>query len=154
MISRAISCYATNMRLVLDTDVLVAALRSPTGASRQLLIAALDRRFSLLASTSLWLEYEAVLTREEHLAATGLLAVDIRNILSALSEVAVPVNIRFRWRPTLSDPDDERVLEVALNGQAEALVTFNRRDFSRAVNSFNLGIVTPAEAWRKLELSK
>jgi predicted nucleic acid-binding protein len=57
------------MRMVLDTDVLVAAFRSARGASRQLLIAALDERFVLLASTAMWLEYEAVMTRPAQLAA-------------------------------------------------------------------------------------
>ena len=60
------------LRLVLDTDVLVAALRSDQGASRRLLIGALDRAFEVLASVPLIIEYEAVLTRPEHLEASGL----------------------------------------------------------------------------------
>ncbi len=68
------------MRLVLDTDVLVAAFRSERGASRQLLIAALDERFVLLASTALWLEYEAVLTRPEQLTAMRLHAAEVRDV--------------------------------------------------------------------------
>jgi predicted nucleic acid-binding protein len=82
------------MRLVLDTDVLVAAFRSERGASRELLIGALDERYVLLASTALWLEYEAVL-RPLHLKAMRLSAADVRDVLAALARVAEPVPIHF-----------------------------------------------------------
>jgi predicted nucleic acid-binding protein len=83
------------MRIVLDTDVLVAAFRSERGASRELLMGALDQRFVLLASTALWLEYEAVLTRPLHLSATRLSAIEVRDVLAALAAVAEPVPIHF-----------------------------------------------------------
>jgi predicted nucleic acid-binding protein len=83
------------MRLVLDTDVLVAAFRSERGASRELLIGALDERYVLLASTALWLEYEAVLLRPLHLKAMRLSAADVRDVLAALARVAEPVPIHF-----------------------------------------------------------
>src|SRR5712691_1438301 len=114
---------------VLDTDVLVAALRSSRGASRQLLLGALDRRFELLLSVPLILEYEAVLTRPEHLAACGLRCEEIERFLDDLASVARPVRLAFRWRPRLSDPNDDMVLETAVNGNADAIVTFNQRDF-------------------------
>ncbi|MHB8478284.1 MAG: PIN domain-containing protein [Steroidobacteraceae bacterium] len=76
------------MRLVLDTDVLVAAFRSERGASRELLIAALDERYVLLASTALWLEYEAVLVRPSHLKAMRLNAAEVGDVLAALALVA------------------------------------------------------------------
>jgi len=91
------------MRLVLDTEVLVAAFRSERGASRELLTAARDERFVLLASAALWLEYEAVLTRPLHLTAMGLSAVEVRDVLAALAVVAEPVPIHFLWRPVLAD---------------------------------------------------
>jgi len=87
------------VRLVLDTDVLVAAFRSERGASRELLIGALDERFVLLASTALWLEYEAVLARPLHLTAMGLSAAEARDVIAALAAVAEPVPIHFLWRP-------------------------------------------------------
>src|SRR5438552_5953170 len=90
---------------VLDTDVIVAALRSDRGASRQLLLAALDRQFELLLSVPLILEYEAVLTRPEHLASCGLSNIEIGRVLDDLAAVARPVKFAFRWRPRLSDPD-------------------------------------------------
>jgi len=96
------------MRLVLDTDVLVAAFRSERGASRELLVSALDERFVLLASTALWLEYEAVLTRPLQLTAMQLTAMrlsaaEVRDVLAALARVAEPVPIHFLWRPVLAD---------------------------------------------------
>jgi len=112
---------------VLDTDVMTAALRSDRGASRQLLLAALDRQFELLLSVPLILEYEAVLTRPEHLAACGLSRADVGRILDDLAAVARPVRLAFRWRPRLSDPDDDMVLETAINGDADAIVTINQR---------------------------
>src|ERR1700687_4511009 len=102
------------MRLVLDTDVVVAAMRSDRGASRQLLLAALDRRITLLASVPLMLEYEAVLTRPEHLKAIGLGAEEVNVVLDAWAAVIEPVRLRFLWRPRLRDPADEMVLATAV----------------------------------------
>lgn len=136
------------MRLsyVLDTDVVVAALRSDQGASRQILLAALDRRFDLLLSVPLILEYEAVLTRPHHLTACGLNSSEVGRILDDMAAVAKPVRLAFRWRPRLSDPDDDMVLETAINGSASAIVTFNQRDFAAAVTSFDCAVILPAAA--------
>jgi putative PIN family toxin of toxin-antitoxin system len=138
------------MRVVLDTDVLVAAFRSERGASRQLLIAALDERFVLLASTALWLEYEAVMTRPLQLTAMRLSAAEVRDVLAALAVVAEPVPIHFLWRPVLADADDEHVLDLAMNGRADMLVTFNQDDFVEASRTFQIEVVMPAEALRRL----
>ena len=102
------------MRLILDTNVMVAALRSDRGASRQLLLAALDRRIVMLCSVPLMLEYEAVLTRPEQLEKTGLTAPETNAILDALAGEIEPVRSRFLWRPRLKDPADEMVLEAAV----------------------------------------
>ena len=138
------------MRLVLDTNVLVAAFRSERGASRELLIAALDERFVLLASTALWLEYEAVLTRPLQLAAMRLSAAEVLDVLAALAVVAEPVPIHFLWRPVLADADDEHVLDLAMNGRADMLVTFNEVDFAEASKTFQIEVATPAVALRRL----
>jgi putative PIN family toxin of toxin-antitoxin system len=124
---------------VLDTDVLVAALRSSRGASRQLLLGALDHRFELLLSVPLMLEYEAVLTRPEHLTACGLRGEEVERVLDDLASVARPVRLAFRWRPRLSDPNDDMVLETAVNGNADAIVTFNQRDFKETSGSGGAG---------------
>jgi putative PIN family toxin of toxin-antitoxin system len=135
---------------VLDTDVMTAALRSDRGASRQLLLAGLNRQFELLLSVPLILEYEAVLTRPEHLAACGLSRADVGRILDDLAAVARPVRLAFRWRPRLSDPDDDMVLETAVNGAADAIVTFNQRDFVSGTIAFRCAVIPPATALQQI----
>ena len=133
------------MRLVVDTAVMVAAIRSDTGASRQLLVAGLERRFTVLASVPLLIEYQAVMTRQEHLAASSLAVGDVEDLLDAVAAVAKPVRLDFLWRPVLSDPDDDMVLETAVNGQAEATATFNRRHFISVPKQFGIEVLSPAE---------
>lgn len=127
-------------------DVLVAAFRSDRGASRQLLLGALDRRFELLLSVPLMLEYEAVLTRPEHLTACGVSAGEVELVLDDLASVARPVRLAFRWRPKLSDANDDMVLETAVNGNADAIVTFNQRDFEAARREFGCAVILPRQA--------
>jgi putative PIN family toxin of toxin-antitoxin system len=138
---------------VLDTDVVVAALRSDRGASRQLLLAALNRRFELLLSVPLILEYEAVLTRPHHLAACGLSAAQVGRVLDDLTAVARPVRLAFRWRPRLSDADDDMVLETAMNGNADAIVTFNQRDFVAGMEAADFVAISPAMALQQIRSS-
>lgn len=135
---------------VLDTDVIVAALRSDKGASRQLLLAALSQHFELLLSVPLILEYEAVLTRPEHLAACGLSSAEVGRVLDDLTEIAKPVRLAFRWRPRLSDPDDDMVLETAINGSADAIVTFNQRDFISGIKGLSCAVILPATALQQI----
>jgi len=139
------------MRLVLDTNVIVAALRSDQGASRQVLLGAFDGRFQMLISVPLMLEYEAVLTRPEHLSAAGISRIEMSAVLDAIAGVAEPVKLRFLWRPQLKDPADEMVLETAANGQADRIVSFNVRHFRPAAADFGIQIMQPAEAWRALK---
>lgn len=138
-------------RTVLDTDVLVAAVRSDRGASRALLTAALERRYPVLASVPLMLQYESVLTRSEHLVAARISAADVGILLDAVALVAEVIRISYLWRPVLPDPGDDLVLETAVNGRADAVVTFNRGDYEPAVRRFALEILTPADAVRRLE---
>ena len=80
-------------RVALDTNVLVAALRSDRGASRRLLLGALERRYQLVASVPLMIEYEAVLGRDEHLLASGLSAEEVHTLLDAVAMVAEPMRL-------------------------------------------------------------
>ncbi len=138
------------MRLVLDTATMVAAIRSHAGASNRLLLAGLERRLVLLVSTPLLIEYEAVMTREEHLAASGFSAREVETILDAVAATAEPVRLAFLWRPAVRDPDDDMVLETAVNVRADAIVTYNKRDFGVA-QRFGVELLLPSEAMRKLE---
>jgi putative PIN family toxin of toxin-antitoxin system len=139
------------VRVVLDTDVIVAAFRSDSGVSRRLLISALDREFDLLVSVPLMIEYEAVLTRQEHLLAIGLDAGQVNSVLDAIAKVAIPVLLRFLWRPRLKDPADEMVLETAVNGNADWLVTFNTRHLAEGARDFGIRVLRPIEAWKQVQ---
>ena len=139
---------------VLDTDVLVAAFRSDTGASRKVLEAARTRRFNLLLSVPLMLEYEAVLTRPEHLAASRATIEDVSAVLDELASVTRRVELVIRTRLLLSDPNDEMVLETAINGRADAIVTFNDRDFRPVATRFRCSVVRPIEVVRQLAETK
>lgn len=142
------------MRLVLDTATMVAAIRSNAGASNRLLVAGLERRFALLVSTPLLIEYEAVMTRPEHLQASGLTDGEVAMVLDALAATAEPVRLAFLWRPAVRDPDDDMVLEVAANGHADAIVTFNLRDFSAVAGQFGVEVLSPGAALRRLEMER
>jgi predicted nucleic acid-binding protein len=96
----------------------------------------------------LFLEYEAVLTRPEHLAKAGLTEAEI--VLDVFAAVAEPVEPHFLWRPRLRDADDHMVLEAAVNGRAEAIVTFNARDFAGAADEFGIALLTPNAILRRM----
>lgn len=137
------------MRYVLDTDVIVAAMRSPTGASAALLLAALDRKVTLVASVPLVVEYEATCSLAEHRLASGLSEIGVRQYLDGIAALVEPVETHFLWRPRLRDPADEMILEAAVNGQANAIVTFNLRDYGTTPNEFGIDLLRPSEAlWR------
>lgn len=138
------------MRYVLDTNVIVAGLRSPRGASAALVDRALRGAFVLLASVPLVLEYEAVCRDPAQRIVSGLSEADVDAVVNALCAVAEPVETRFLWRPQLRDPADEMVLDVAVNGGADALVTFNRQDFGPAPGRFGVALLSPQEALRRL----
>ena len=135
---------------VLDTDVLVAAFRSDAGASRHVLEAARAHRFRLLLSVPLMLEYESVLTRPEHLAASGASREDVSAVLDELASVGERVALEIRIRPILPDPNDEMVLETGINGRADAIVTFNDQDFRPVAARFLCSVLRPGEVIRRL----
>jgi len=137
-------------RLVLDTSVIVAALRSRRGASNEVLRNVATRRLVLLATPALFLEYEDVLKRAEQQAVHGLSNLAVERFLAALAAVVEPVTVRIVWRPQLRDPADEMVLEAAINGRADAIATFNARDFLPAAARFGLKILRPAEVLEKV----
>lgn len=137
------------MRLVLDSDAVVGALCSPAGASAALLGLALGGEATLLANVALVLEYEAVCRRPEHVAASGLTAAEVDMFVDALAALAEPVESHFVWRPQLRDASDEMVLEAAVNGRADAIVTVDRRDYATAPQRFGVAVWLPRDALRR-----
>ncbi len=96
------------------------------------------------------LEYESVLCRPEHLAAMGLNIAEVEEFLDALAGAIEPVTMRFLWRPRLRDPGDEMVLETAVNGHADRLITFNVRHLAAAAKEFGIRVLEPGPAWREM----
>lgn len=130
---------------------MVAGLRSSSGASFRVLQLLPGRRLQTLATTALFLEYEAVLCRRHQRAATELSQAQVRSLLSAFAIFCEPVEIRFAWRPQLFDPNDEFVLEAAINGRADAIVTHNVRDFAAPARRFGVGTLSPSDLLKEVE---
>lgn len=139
------------IRALIDTNILVAGLASQSGASFRLLQHALDQKFVLLASPALWLEYVAVLKRPEMLTFHGFTLAEVDNFLNGLATQVEPVISHFLWRPQLRDPNDEMVLEAAVNGLARSLVTVNVRDFEVIAERFGIEICKPGQFLKLLE---
>jgi putative PIN family toxin of toxin-antitoxin system len=137
-------------RVTLDTDVLVAGLRSRNGASFQVLSHWVEGTFLACASVPIWLEYEATLKRADLAAIHGLSNGEVDILLATWAVNVAPVELHFTWRPQLRDPKEEMVLETALNARAEALVTFNEGDFSFAAKLFRLPIWRPRDLLQQL----
>lgn len=131
--------------MILDTDVIISAIRSTRGASAEIVRRALRREIQIELTVAIALEYEAVATRAEHLVAGELTEAEALNVVDALIAVANSVEVHFRWRPQLRDADDEMILEAAINAQDRRIVTFNKKDFAPVVGRFGVGLLAPKE---------
>jgi len=138
------------MRVVIDTSVVIAALRSRSGASSRLLELAAQDRFAMLVTPALFLEYESVISRPEQAEVHGRSAKQIQQLLLNFASILAPVQVYFQWRPQLGDADDELVLEAAINGRADSIVTHNTRDFPAVLSDFGIRIIRPSEALKEI----
>jgi predicted nucleic acid-binding protein len=138
-------------RVVLDTSVLVAAVRSRRGASFELIARLGTGAFDVAVSVSLVLEYEGVLLR--HLPASPLDEKDVRVLIDYICDVAIRQEIFFLWRPYLRDPGDDLILELAVAAGCDAIVTHNVRDFGGA-EKLGVRIVTPKQFLQELRGEK
>ena len=133
------------MRIVLDTSIVVAALRSRRGASNAVMRLVARRRVVAVATPPLFLEYEAVLRRAEQRLSHGLSSERLDEFLAEFAAILEPVEVHFQWRPQLRDPADEMVLEAAINGRADAVITHNAKDFAEAGKRFGILVIGPAD---------
>lgn len=138
------------MLIVMDTDVMIAAVTSGTGASRYLLRAVGLNQLQAACSVPLMLEYEAVLKRPETLTRAGATVRDMDVILDQLAAVVQRVPIWYLWRPQLRDSHDDMVLEVAANAGASHIVTFNQRDYGEVPARFGVTVCRPGDLVRSL----
>lgn len=136
------------VRVVLDTNVLVAAIRSRRGASFELLSRVGKGVFDIALSVSLVLEYESVLLR--HAAASAMTEDDVRDLIDYVCDVAIWQEIFFLWRPYLRDPNDDQVLELAVAASCDAVVTHNIDDFGGA-EQLGVRVVTPGAFLQELK---
>ncbi len=131
------------INVVVDTNVLISALKSKDGASYKLLLSLADNQFLPNISVPLFVEYESVAKR------VGLLSnLDKADIDSILDYFISQSNIRkifYLWRPFLKDQKDDLVLEVAVESQSKFIITFNKNDFRGCEKYFGIKIVTPQE---------
>lgn len=136
------------MNIVLDTSVLVAAMRSNTGASFAVLNLVPSTTFTFALTVTLYTEWQAVLTRAENIP-EGLDSDDMLGFLRYLASKASLHDVHYLWRPMLRDPNDDMVLECAVTAQAEHIVTHNIRDF-RGAEKFGVTAMTPSEFLKKI----
>jgi predicted nucleic acid-binding protein len=136
-------------KLVLDSGILAAALRSAVGASNALLREAAARRLSLMLTAPLLAEYRTILMSVEQRLAHGRMEEAVERFLSAIAAVSEQIVTDFQWRPRLTDSADELVLQTAAVGRADALVTLRPGRF-KAAQPLGLNVMTPAMLLRRL----
>jgi putative PIN family toxin of toxin-antitoxin system len=135
---------------VLDTSALIAALRSSKGAASEVVRLILRQRIVLLLDYKLACEYRDVIFRPEHLSALDISKSEAEELIKHLEDVSEPVEIIFRNRPMSVDPDDDMVLDVAINGLADVIVTNNIRHFHLPARRFKVQVLTPREFLLKM----
>ena len=137
------------MRTVRDTSVLITALRSSSGAAAEAVRLALRGELTALMDLKLACEYRDVALRPEQLQVSGKSQAETAASLDALEAIAEPVYVALQHRPLSPDPNDDMVLDVAINGNADAIVTNNTKHFRNAAERFHLDVLTPAELLSK-----
>ena len=133
------------MRIVLDTSVLISALRSPQGAAAQVVRLVLGDELEILLDYKLVCEYRDVALRPRNLEAYGVAETVIRDVIDDLEAKAIPVRVAALYRPLSPDQDDDMVLDVAINGHAEVIATNNRKHFEQAARRFGIRVSNPKE---------
>jgi len=138
------------MKIVVDTNVLVASLRSRRGASFKFVSLLPSNKFSIAISVPLVFEYEDALKRLDYLAITEQ---DIGHLIDFLCKIGHHQEIFFLWRPFLPDPSDDHVLEVAVAAGCDAIITYNKRDF-KGIERFGLRVLDPRELLSEIGVIK
>ena len=140
------------MKIVIDTNIVLSALFSNRGASNKLLIWLFEnkKKYNVVSNT-LVTEFEDVLTREKNLKQFNNLGKkDVLAFIDDICLISYHQSIHFLWRPFLTDSNDDMVLEVAVNANVGAIITFNPKDFKGVKESFGIDIFTPKEYLTKI----
>ena len=139
------------MRVVLDTNVIVSAIRSTHGAAAKLLLKVVDGELDAAVTLALALEYEMVALRPEHLAAGELDERSARVLLDGVLACMSAVTPHLKLRPSSSDPKDDMVVEAAVNANADVLVTGDARHLAEAAGRWGLRVAAPKVLLSALE---
>ncbi len=129
-------------RIVIDTNVLVAALKSKKGFSYKLLSIIDDKRFQMVISVPLILEYEDAMKRDR--SKIGFNKSDLDDVLDYICLIVEKRQIYYLWRPFLKDPKDDMLLELAFESECDYIISFNKKDFL-GIEFFDIEVVTPKE---------
>lgn len=129
-------------KIVIDTNIIVSALKSRNGFSFDLLSIIDDKRFQVFISVPLVLEYEDAIKRNK--SKIKLTKLEIDTILDYICFASEKRKIFYLWRPFLKDPKDDMVLELAVESESDYIISFNKRDFT-GIEKFNLQVITPKE---------
>jgi len=135
------------LKIVIDTNVIISALKSRNGFSFKLLSIIDDKRFRVFISVPLILEYEDVIKRSK--SQIKLSFTEISDILDYICLIAEQRKIFYLWRPFLKDPKDDMILELAVESECDYIISFNKKDFKK-IEKFNLEVITPKELLRKI----
>lgn len=131
-------------RIVVDTNIFIASILSSTGRNREVISACLLKKAIPLMSSALFLQYEDLLSRTKLMNKSPLTTMERNNLLASFISVTEWVKVYFLWRPNLPDEGDNHLIELALAGSAETIVTNNIKDLAHGQLRFpNLKIQTP-----------
>jgi len=136
-----------SVSIIIDTCVFISALRSRRGASFKLLSLIDNNKFEFYLSVALVLEYESVAKRNPK--KLGLTDSDIEDLIDYLCAAGKSRQVHFLWRPSLKDPSDDFILELAVESECDYIVTHNVRDFTGA-EKFKVKVITPQEFLRTI----
>lgn len=135
------------LKIVIDTKVIISALKSRNGFSFKLLSIIDDKRFRVFISVPLILEYEDVAKRSK--SQKKLNFTEIGDILDYICLIGEQRKIFYLWRPYLKDPKDDMILELAVESECDYIISFNKKNF-KGIDKFNLEVITPKELLRKI----
>ena len=133
------------MRIVLDTSVLISAIRSESGGAAEIVRLALTGKITLLMDLKIASEYRDVALRAAHVRASGKSRRQVERLVQLLEEVAEAVRVAFKHRPLSQDVGDDMILDVAINGRAAAIVTNNVKHFADVAAAFGIRALGPKD---------
>ncbi len=140
----------SSLRVVLDTSALISALRSGAGAAARILELILLGEILVCMDFKVACEYRDVAMRPQHLAASYLGAEEIDRLLLRVEQIAEAIDVVERHRPLSPDPGDDMILDVAINGRVDAIVTNNLRHLAKPAERFGIAVLSPGELLKML----